>query len=137
RGRRAAGALLLCVYSIGTGVIAAHREAEAVLEVEPAHFAVGDDVEADRLLQRDMALDAFELHTGKLGGAELARLERQARLFPFRRPQQAAHHVGADAIKASHFSSPLLSRPSHSAPGRPSVSARSARCRFPSATCPE
>src|SRR5258706_9561282 len=99
RERGGAGALLLCLDRLAAGVIAADREAEAVLEVEAAHLAVADDIETDLLLQFEVPLRARLRDAGKILGAHLSRLEGEARLFPVRRPQQAADHVGADAIE--------------------------------------
>jgi hypothetical protein len=42
-------------------VEAAHRQSEAVLKVQAADLAVGDDVESDRFLQRDELAHACKL----------------------------------------------------------------------------
>ena len=49
--RRALDALLVHFQRRAVGVIAFHRRAKTVLEIEPAHLAVGDHVEARVLLQ--------------------------------------------------------------------------------------
>ena len=91
-------------YVLARSLIAAHREAEAVLEVEPTHLAVARDVEADRLLQGEMLAHAVELDLREFGGAELPGLELGPRLLPFRRPQQAADDVRTDTIERRHHS---------------------------------
>ena len=47
QGIAALGAFLMHLEVVRAGVIAANRKAEAVLEVEPAHLAVGDHIEAN------------------------------------------------------------------------------------------
>src|SRR4030095_8021823 len=107
RERRAAGyaALVLAnalTDALAPGVVAGHRKAEAVLEIEPADLAVGHDVKADAFLERQMPLYAFELHGGEFMAGKRVALHPCARVFPRRRAQQAAHDVGADAIEVSH-----------------------------------
>ncbi len=83
---------------------AAHRGAEAVLEIETADLAVGDDLEPEILLEADrvahrMILDAPEL---LLGHATF--VERRARFAPGRGAQQAADHVSAQQIQRARHS---------------------------------
>src|SRR3954462_1621672 len=93
RARVLSGAHLSCL-------IAAHRQAEAVLEVEPADLAVGEDVQSDRFLQPQVLAYAVELDARELLRLELAGLQPEPRLLPFRRAEQAADDVGADAIQS-------------------------------------
>jgi hypothetical protein len=84
------------------GFVARDREAEAVLEIEPADFAVGYDVEADAFLQCHVLPYTVELDPGEIGLRGRALLHPGARGLPPRRAKQAADHVGADAIELSH-----------------------------------
>jgi hypothetical protein len=46
--------------------VAAHREAEAVLEIEPADLAVGDHLQTRAFLQRHVSAYALEFCAGEL-----------------------------------------------------------------------
>src|SRR5438128_6209116 len=63
--RAARAAVLLRADALAAAVVAAHRKPEAVLEIEPADLAVGDDVQARAFLQIEIFLDAIELQPGE------------------------------------------------------------------------
>jgi len=101
---RAAGTALLAADGFHAGVVAAYREAEAVLEVEPADLAVGHDVEPELLLQQELAFDAVELDAREVARGHLLRFKSEARFLPRRRTEQAADDVGANAVELAHQS---------------------------------
>ena len=84
------------------GVEALDAGTETVLEVQPAHLAVADDVEAGALLQRHRILDRRVLDGAKVVRADLALVEPGARLLEAGRAQQAADDVGADRLEIVH-----------------------------------
>ena len=86
----------------GAGIEALDRGAEAVLEVQPAHLAVADHVEANPLLEFHRGAHRLVLDRAKRCGVELALIESFARLDHGSRPQQAADHVGADRFQVAH-----------------------------------
>ncbi len=94
--RRTLDALLVHFQRRAVGVIAFHRGAKAVLEIEPAHFAVGDHVEARVLLQPHRLAHRLIFDGVQRVRGDLAVVERNARFLDDLRPQQAADHVGAD-----------------------------------------
>ncbi len=98
-------ALRVDLHGAGGGVVALHRRAETVLEIQPAHLAVTDDVETDAFLEPDRIADRVVLDAAQLGGVDLALLQQRPRLLHGRRPQQAADHIGADGSQVAHGSS--------------------------------
>ncbi len=88
---------------------------EAVDEVDvppvAAELAVGDRLDADRLLQRDHVADAAVLHRFQLGLADLALSCLRPRLVQLLRAQQAADMVGTERRfhYAASFSASALS----------------------------
>ena len=78
----AARPLLHRVRRLAAGGVAIHRQAETVLEVEPAYLTVRDDIQANRLLQAKMLLDALQLDGLQFLGAEGAGIEAGPRGFP-------------------------------------------------------
>ena len=73
-------------------------QAPEEVEVPPgaAELAVGDELEADRLLLGDQLADLLVLHGGELRGRDGALGVFGARLLERRGAQQAADHVGAE-----------------------------------------
>ena len=94
--RRALDALLVHFERRAVGVVAFDRVAKTVLEIKPAHLAVGDHVEARVLLQPHRLAHRVVLDRMQRVRGDLAVIERNARLLDDFRPQQAADHVGAD-----------------------------------------
>src|SRR6266513_2918416 len=105
RAARAA-ALLRADALAAAAVVAAYRKPEAVLEIEPADLAVGDDIEARAFLQLEIFPDAIELQPGEGFAVHQPAVEAQARLLPARRAQQAADDVGARGGQAAHCTFP-------------------------------
>ena len=60
----------------GAGIEAFDRSAKAVLEIQPAHLAVADHVEADALLQLHRGAHRLVLDCTQRRGVELALIER-------------------------------------------------------------
>ena len=77
------------------GLDAVEPEQEIGLPGGAAELAIGDGFEPDRLLLGDHRGDLAVLDGGELRGADLAALMPGARLLEGRRPQQAAHMIGA------------------------------------------
>jgi len=90
----------------GAGVVAFDAGAKAVLEVQAAHLAVADDVEADAFLQAYGTAHGVVLDRAQFGGGNLALVETLARLDHGRRPQKAADHVGSDGSQVAHRTLP-------------------------------
>ena len=80
-------------------VVTAHRQAEAVLKVEPADLAVGDHFHAGGLLHRHGLADAVHLNGVELLRADQAPVHAHARFFPGGRSQQAADVVGTNGVQ--------------------------------------
>src|SRR6267143_2097113 len=103
--RAARAAVLLRADALAAAaVVAAHRKPEAVLEIEPADLAVGDDIEARAFLQLEIFPDAIELQPGEGFAVHQPAVEAQPRLLPARRAQQAADDIGAR--QAAHCTLP-------------------------------
>src|SRR5712692_2429814 len=81
---------------------AAHRGAEAVLEVEATDLAVGHDIEPEILLEADRIAHRLILDAPERLCAQPAFIELRARLAPGGRAQQAAHHIGANYVERIH-----------------------------------
>ena len=105
---RALDAPLIALDRGTVGVEALDRRAEAVLEVQAADLAVGDDVEPDALLEPHAAAHRLVLALAHLRGAQFALVEADA-LFPqSRRPQQAADDVRPDCLEIGHSWFPVM-----------------------------
>jgi hypothetical protein len=103
RERLAAGAARLVALHALTGrLVPAHCQAEAVLEVEPAQLAVGDDLQPHAFLQLEVAADAGDFDRLELGSRHAAGFEARSRILPHLGPQEAADDIGADALELSH-----------------------------------
>ncbi len=77
------------------GCEAVDRRGQLALEREPAHLAVGHDLEAGLLLQREGPVDRPVLGTSELLGGDLPGRVESLRLEQLRRTQQAADDVRA------------------------------------------
>src|SRR5690349_16915055 len=69
---------------------------EVVVPERTAELAVGDRLEADRLLLADDALDLAVFNRPEFIGADLAALALGPRLFQGRRSQQTANMISAE-----------------------------------------
>ena len=117
--RRALHAALVDLERGALGVIALDRGAKTVLEIQPAHLAVADHVEAGTFLQPHRGLDYGILDGPKTGLVDTPLVKIDARVFQVLRTQQAADHVGPDGLEIDH-SAPLGPPLEHEAEmGRP------------------
>ena len=101
-GRRAFDPALVGLQRRARGVETFDRRAETVLEIEPPHLAVGDDVEAGALLQPYRAAHGLVLDGAECLRRQLTFVEARALFLQPRWPQQAADHVGADGLQIGH-----------------------------------
>ena len=77
------------------GFDAVERDQKVGLPGGAAELAVGDGLEADRLLRADHRRDRLVLGSAQLRGIDLAALVLEARLLEGGGPQQAAYMIGA------------------------------------------
>ncbi len=104
----ALAARLMRAHAFAGGCVAAHREAEAVLEVEPADLAVGDDAQPGAFLQREVLPDAFELDRREFLDRYPVFVQPAARVLPRLGPQEAADDIGADARRGYSCLTPAV-----------------------------
>ena len=71
---RARDALVVKIERRAAAVVTRDGFAKAVLKIEPAKLAVGDNVKADSLLQADRAIDRVVFGRAKLGLTHTAAL---------------------------------------------------------------
>jgi hypothetical protein len=100
RLRAAPAGTALCALCLGTadridGELAELAVEEAVVGAA-AEFAVGDEFEAELLLERDSAANGSVFRRGQRRLIDLAAGEAGALGHQFRRPQQAADMLGAE-----------------------------------------
>ena len=107
-GGRALDAAFIGAKGGGRGIEALDRGAEAFLEIEAAHLAVGQHVEADRFLQGHGLGHGALFERLEFGGRKLAFVELFAALLQVSGAQQAADDVGADLVKRHELLSPCL-----------------------------
>src|SRR5712692_2048889 len=81
---------------------AAHRGAEAVLEIEAPDLAVGNHIKPQALLEAERRAHRLVLDAPERLCAQPAFIELRARLAPDGRAQQAADHIGANYVERIH-----------------------------------
>jgi hypothetical protein len=98
------------------GLHAVDRVGERAEERQAAQLAVGDDLHARALLQRDRVVDGAVLDRLERGARDRALREPLARLQQLRRPQHAAQDLGPDHV--DHPLSPVSDEPRAHRTGR-------------------
>ena len=96
---------------IGHRVETRDRKPKTVLEIQPADLAVGDDIEADGLLEFNEIANTGKLDLTKRVQGQRSIIDALSRFPPGSRPQQAADHIGPYGAQfTGHRIPPVLPR---------------------------